>query len=252
MEENSDDRGRGDRRHASAVLRFAEEDYLETFRRFDLRWMLRLGWTWGMVNFALLGIFMALSLGMAELGTVMATLGICLTGGTFYGCMMGFWVRWLGTRFYRELLDRPGHYFGAQPLMEEEGPILEILAGQKRGRHSAGGRLVLTGRALWFQPHNQNDRADRSPVRIPLDSVEDFQLVDRDRFQAWLLGAQAKEIPRLLEIHSGTTVHTFDLDRPEMLMTLLETLQQQLPGADEVCFYIETGRIPELPPDPGS
>lgn len=231
---------------AGEVLRFAEHDYLETFRRFDLRWMLRLGWTWGMVNFTLLGVFMALSLGMADLGTLAATLGICLTGGTFYGCMMGFWVRWLGTRFYRELLERPEQYFGSQPLMDEERPVLEILAGQKRGRHSAGGRLVLTGQALWFQPHNQNDRADRGPVRIPLDSVDDFQLVDRDRFQAWLLGARTRDIPRLLEIHAGGQVHTFDLDRPEMLITLLETLQAQLPGAHEVQQYIETGELPEI------
>jgi hypothetical protein len=216
-------------------VKFREDAYLEPISRVTPRIMVAVGATWGACFFLLMALL--------EPGHLASLFGFSVLGGSAFGLLWGGWFAWYVKRFHRNLLRKPLEFFPPQPAMEAEGPVLEVLGNQRVGRLFVGGKLVLTGSALWFLPHNRNGRAYRIPTRLELGEIVDLELMPRGPLEAWLTGARPDLFPGRLRISTGHGASEFNVGTREMVAALVAQLTPRMPAARQVEMAVETGSL---------
>lgn len=214
---------------------FDERAYLEPITQVTPRIMMAVGTTWGVCFFVLMALL--------DPRHLAALLAFSAAGGTAFGLLWGGWFGWYVKRFHRHLLAAPEEYFAPLPALDAEGVVLELLGNQRVGRMFVGGRLVLTERALWFQPHNRNGRAYRGATRLELGEVVDLEVLPRGQLESWLTGARPDLFPGRLRIGTRHGPFEFNVGTRAMIATLIAQLTRRLPSARQVEMAVECGSL---------
>lgn len=214
---------------------FREDAYLEPISQVTPRIMLAVGSTWGACFFLLMMLIDASHLA--------ALFAFSMAGGAAFGLAWGSWFSWYVKRFHRNLLKKPHEYWSPQPLVDAEGPVLEVLGNQRVGRLYVGGKMVLTERAVWFLPHNRNGRAFRTPTRLALAEICDLEVLPRGSLETWLTGERPDLFPGRLRLTTGQGIHEFNVGTREMVAALIERLTKKLPAARQVDLAVESGSL---------
>lgn len=218
-----------------APTAFREDAYLEPIAQVTPRIMAAVGATWGACFFFLMMLI--------DASHLVSLAAFSVAGGTTFGMVWGSWFSWYVKRFHRNLLKRPADYFAPQPMLESEGPVLEVLGNQRVGRLFVGGKMVLTERALWFIPHNRNGRAFRTPTRLALADITDLEILPRGALETWLTGARPDLFPGRLRLTTTHCVQEFNVGTREMVAALIERLTKKLPAARQVELSLESGSL---------
>ena len=214
---------------------FREEAYLEPISQVAPRIMLAVGAAWGACFFALMAVLDPSNLG--------ALLTFSAAGGAAFGLVWGNWFSWYVKRFHRHLLESPSEYFTYPAEIQEEVPALEILGNQRVGRVFVGGKVVLTGSALWFLPHNRNAHAFRGPTRIPVADITDLELLPRGTIERWLTGPRSDLFPGRMRLTTPDAIHEFNVGTREMVASLVALLTARMPSARQVDVAVESGSL---------
>ena len=214
---------------------FREEAYLEPISEVTPRIMTAVGATWGTCFFALMALI--------DPAHILSLAGFSMAGGAAFGLVWGGWFGWYVKRFHRNLLRHPETFFPPQPGMSVEGPVLEVLGNQRVGRLYVGGKLVLTGQAVWFLPHNRNGSAYCLPTRIALEDVVDLDLIPRGRLESLLTGPRPDLFPGRLRLTARQGIHEFNVGTRAMVAALVAKLTRRLPSAAQVEAAVESGSL---------
>lgn len=214
---------------------FCEEAYLEPISEVAPRIMTAVGTTWGACFFLLMAII--------DPSHLVALLCFSMAGGAAFGLVWGNWFAWYVKRFHRNLLQSPDDYFGRQPVMDAEGPVLEVLGNQRMGRLYVGGKMVLTDQALWFLPHNRNGNAYRSPTRLALGEISDLEILPRTPFETWLTGQRPDLFPGRLRLTTANGSYEFNVGTREMIAALVDRITKRLPAAGQVEVAVQSGSL---------
>lgn len=220
---------------SSSIEVFREDAYLEPITQVTPRIMLAVGSTWGACFFLLMVLI--------DTSHLAALAAFSLAGGSAFGLLWGAWFSWYVKRFHRNLLKKPQEYFVPQPLVEAEGPVMEVLGNQRIGRLYVGGKMVLTERAVWFLPHNRNGRAFRVPTRLALSEITDLEVLPRGALETWITGERPDLFPGRLRLTTPQGIHEFNVGTRAMVAALVERLTKKLPAARQVELAVESGSL---------
>ncbi|MBI4861084.1 MAG: hypothetical protein HY815_12635 [Candidatus Riflebacteria bacterium] len=217
----------------SAPVTFSKESYMEPVNRMRRRFAGAMCLAFGG------GIFVAIILPrlaffLDHLGALLTVLMVSAAAGMVTGYLQSLlWGRFLRTQVER-FLQHPREYLPSPPGLDAEGRVLELVSYRVQGMVFVWGMTVLTRSALWFLPENSNWRWHKDPLRIPLELIEDVELIRTTGPDTWIPGAEHDVYPGVLRISFSGTSAILNVGTMEMAANLVDMLQRRLPGAADV------------------
>jgi hypothetical protein len=219
--------------HTSALAQFSEDNYLAPVYRERRRFIAGLTAVFGggllaAVTLPRLGFY------LGHPSALVVAVLVCGAAGLMAAALQSL----LFTAFLKTQVRRILHPQTASvpnpPELDAEERVVEMVSYRVDRFVHVWGKTVLTRKALWFLPDSENLGAHREIIRIPLDKVEDIELIRPTRSVTQLFGRQYDLYPGFVRISWEERFLELNVGTLAMAAELIRQLQPRLPGAADV------------------
>jgi hypothetical protein len=226
--------------YTSALAQFSEDNYLAPIYRERRRFIAGLTAVFGggllvAVTLPRLGFYLG-----HPSALVMAML-VCLTSGLVAAALQSLLFTAFVKTQVRRILHPEKNSVPNPPELDAEERVVELVSYRVASFAHVWGKTVLTRKALWFLPDSENLPSHREIIRIPLEKVEDIELIRPTRSVAQLFGRQYDLYPGFVRITWEERALELNVGTLAMAAELIRLLQPRLPGAADVEQWVNGG-----------